>query len=438
MALKERTVSVNFCCQRCCQPLKLHPTFRDLDSQTISELSMPLHPNNDRENRNYLIENFQKQLDESSVMRKIVLPVKFADASSDFMVIDEFSNLPLDSNQTLRVSAALFDIMSDQSDVDHPLCEECTDNLLDQMDQQLRIAEEECKEYRDFLEHLEMGNEEDDLEKLKTELSSLQTEEADLEAELSHMESKEEEMKKVLKTCEDEWESLQREEEKRWQEYCRVQRQLLQAEDSQRSVNNQLRYAQAQLDKLNKTNVFNATFHIWHNGHFGTINNFRLGRLPTVPVEWPEINAAWGQTVLLLHSLAKKINLTFERYRLVPYGNHSYIETLENKSKDLPLYCFGGIRFMLDHKFDLAMVAFLDCLQQFKEKVESGDASFHLPYAMDKGKIIDKSSKSSYSIKVQFNSEEQWTKALKFMLTNLKWALAWVSTQFHDNNQSQF
>ena len=30
-------------------------------------------------------------------------------------------------------------------------------------------------------------------------------------------------------------------------------------------------------------------------------------------VEWSEINAAWGQTVLLLHSLAKKMNLTFQR-----------------------------------------------------------------------------------------------------------------------------
>ena len=32
--------------------------------------------------------------------------------------------------------------------------------------------------------------------------------------------------------------------------------------------------------------------------------------------------------------------------------------------------------------------------------------------------------------RIQFNSEEQWTKALKFMLTNLKWGLAWVSSQF--------
>lgn len=32
--------------------------------------------------------------------------------------------------------------------------------------------------------------------------------------------------------------------------------------------------------------------------------------------------------------------------------------------------------------------------------------------------------------RIQFNSEEQWTKALKYMLTNLKWGLAWVSSQF--------
>lgn len=32
--------------------------------------------------------------------------------------------------------------------------------------------------------------------------------------------------------------------------------------------------------------------------------------------------------------------------------------------------------------------------------------------------------------RIQFNSEEQWTKALKFVLTNLKWGLAWVSSLF--------
>lgn len=38
-----------------------------------------------------------------------------------------------------------------------------------------------------------------------------------------------------------------------------------------------------------------------------------------------------------------------------------------------------------------------------------------------------------FVFRIQFNSEEQWTKALKFLLTNLKWGLAWVSAQFTED-----
>jgi beclin 1 len=58
----------------------------------------------------------------------------------------------------------------------------------------------------------------------------------------------------------------------------------MELDDQRHSVNLQLKHAQSQLEKLKKTNVFNSTFHIWHSGHFGTINGFRLGRLPGVPV----------------------------------------------------------------------------------------------------------------------------------------------------------
>ena len=45
------------------------------------------------------------------------------------------------------------------------------------------------------------------------------------------------------------------------------------------------------------------------------------------------------------------------------------------------------------------MVAFLDCLQQFKEQVEKGENPFLLPYRINNGKIEDPSTGSSYSIK---------------------------------------
>jgi beclin 1 len=31
-------------------------------------------------------------------------------------------------------------------------------------------------------------------------------------------------------------------------------------------------------------------------------------------VEWAEINAAWGQALLLLYTIARKLDYTFEKY----------------------------------------------------------------------------------------------------------------------------
>ena len=56
---------------------------------------------------------------------------------------------------------------------------------------------------------------------------------------------------------------------------------------------------------------------------------------------------------------------------------------------------------MWNTKFDLAMVAFLDCLQQLAEEVNRQDRNYSIPYKMDKGKIEDKSNKS-YSVKYVF------------------------------------
>jgi beclin 1 len=37
------------------------------------------------------------------------------------------------------------------------------------------------------------------------------------------------------------------------------------------------------------------------------------------------------------------------------------------------------------------------------------------------------------SIRIHLNTEEQWTRALKFMLISLKWSLSWASIRYrHD------
>ncbi len=68
-----------------------------------------------------------------------------------------------------------------------------------------------------------------------------------------------------------------------------------------------------QIERLKRTNVYNDVFHIWHRGPFGTIAGFRLGKTPTHPVDWDEMNAAWGHAVLLLHTLAQVTLFTVSR-----------------------------------------------------------------------------------------------------------------------------
>jgi len=427
----KETTHVSFVCQRCYQPLKMENSIYSLSSDTRKELesSLYLHSKVVETQQHSLQEkgnnDWFKDFPSTNITRKIIPSVKSDD------LLEQDPNVECLSYK-VKLSTELFDIMSGASDIDHPICEECTDNLLDLLNDKLVSTENELEGYKNLLVKLESKDYMNDslldleIERLEAEQSALMKD--ILETETSH--SKLIEERQTMKERES---NLKLQEEKHWREYCKHQKSLLDFEDEQLSVHNQLQYSQSQLEKLRKTNVFNSTFHIWHKGHFGTINNFRLGRLPTVPVEWPEINAAWGQTVLLLSSLAKKIGLTFQHYRLVPYGNQSYVEWIDDKSKDLPLYCSGGVRFFWDTKFDQAMVAFLDCLQQFKEEVEKGESKFYLPYRMEKGKIYDSTGSGNYSVKIQFNSEEHWTKALKFMLTNLKWGLAWVSSKFTED-----
>ncbi|KAH8306354.1 hypothetical protein KR018_008753 [Drosophila ironensis] len=412
--------AVSFACQRCMQPIVLDEQLEKISVHAMAELSLPIYGDNG---------NTLDPQDASS-FDHFVPPYRLSDSinGTGFMLVSDGRDSKKMS-AAFKLKAELFDCLSSNSEIDHPLCEECADSMLEIMDRELRIAEDEWDVYKAYLDELEQQREAPNVEALDKELEELKRSEQQLLSELGQLKREEQQLNEAIAQEEVEREQLHEQEESYWREYTKHRRELMLTEDDKRSLESQIAYSRQQLDKLRDTNIFNITFHIWHAGHFGTINNFRLGRLPSVSVDWSEINAAWGQTVLLLSALARKIGLTFERYRVVPFGNHSYVEVL-GENRELPLYGSGGFKFFWDTKFDAAMVAFLDCLTQFQKEVEKRDTEFLLPYKMEKGKIIDPSTGNSYSIKIQFNSEEQWTKALKFMLTNLKWGLAWVSSQF--------
>lgn len=196
-----------------------------------------------------------------------------------FQVISDGKEIEIDSlNQSLKMKAELFDTLTSNSDVDHPLCDECTDSLLELIEQQLKMAESEWNDYNNYLKKLELTDDVPDIGALEKELKDLTVEEERLLVDLKGLKKEEETIKDTIKTQEEEKKRLAVEEEKYWREYTKHRRELITAEDEYRSLECQLAYAKSQLEKLKSTNVFNVTFHIWHSGHFGTINNFRLGK----------------------------------------------------------------------------------------------------------------------------------------------------------------
>jgi beclin 1 len=215
------------------------------------------------------------------------------------------------------------------------------------------------------------------------------------------------------------------------------------------------------LEKLERTNVYNDAFCIGHDGVFGTINGLRLGRIagvavrllfrlffsPSPPlirgqVDWAEINAAWGQTVLLLQTMARRLDFTFEKFvictrpqhtmltttrswRLVPMGSFSRIERTSGDKASYELHGSGDLalgRLLHNRRFDFGMVAFLDCLRQLAAHVRAQDGAVELPHGIAKDRIGD------MSIKLQFNQEENWTRALRHVLLALKILLKWTTS----------
>ena len=69
-------------------------------------------------------------------------------------------------------------------------------------------------------------------------------------------------------------------------------------------------------------------------------------------------------------------------------------------------------------------------MQEFSDWIISQDSTFEVAYAIDQDKV------ANLTVRLQFNSDAKWTKALKFMLTNLKYCVNWViRKQLHSVTQ---
>ncbi|KAB1219611.1 Beclin-1-like protein [Morella rubra] len=314
------------------------------------------------------------------------------------------SNGPLQPNNsgfhsTITVLKRAFEIATTQTQVEQPLCLECMRVLSDKLDKEVEDVNRDIEAYEACLKRLEgetrvVLTEADFLkEKLKIE-----EEERKLEAAIEETEKQKTEVNAELKELESKSSRFNELEERYWHEFNNFQFQLISHQEERDAILARIEVSQAHLELLKRTNVLNDAFPICQEGEFGTINNFRLGRLPKVP-------------------------LFRYRIKIIPMGSYPRIMDSSNNTYEL----FGPVNLFWSTRYDRAMTLFATCLKDFAEFAHSKDIEnnippdkqFKLPYKIENDRV------GTYSITQSFNKQENWTKALKYTLCNLKWALFW-------------
>jgi beclin 1 len=357
----------------------------------------------------------------------------------------------------------LFEILSARSDIDHPVCVECTELLLEELQKKLETTTRERDAYVAFLKEAQSNAPTDEELRAREEtLEKARVAEGAAREELRQLEQEKESLDKELLALEEESRQLDAEEEAFWRERNAFASRLADFQNERDSINSKFDHDSRQLEKLQRSNVYNDTFCISHDGTFATINGLRLGRLSSKPVDWPEINAAWGHALLLLVTVADKLGYRFEGYEPQPMGSTSRIIRYDQPSPSssrlgrggdardassnsnatagrtapppppkrhvLELFSSGdmplGLTFM-HRKFDNAMTAFLELVRQLGAHVQAQTAAegtpLSLPYRIEGDKIGD------VSIKLGIAQDDGWTKACKLTLTCCKFLLAHAS-----------
>ncbi|PFH33844.1 hypothetical protein BESB_080600 [Besnoitia besnoiti] len=226
-----------------------------------------------------------------------------------------------------------------------------------------------------------------------------------------------------------------------WFQSSAQQDQVAQQEEATAAMLRERDYVRSQVRRLKQLNVMNDAFHIWTDGALPSINSCRVGRLasPAGP-SWTEINTGWGHMCLLLDVLFRKVYVHPTHYRLLPRGPYS---CLIRRKDDTVLPLQGGTSetglsrfFYSNRRFDAATAAFLECVQELYEALvhfarqpwppyASPDLQTpleppELPFAIDGDRV------GGLSVRLQLSQDERWSKAVKYLLIDLKWLLGYV------------
>ncbi|KAJ1632870.1 autophagy protein Apg6-domain-containing protein [Pavlovales sp. CCMP2436] len=255
-------------------------------------------------------------------------------------------------------------------------------------------------------------------------------EEGAVERELADLLAQQLQVRAALATLAAERAELDAQADELWQRANCAQLAAIERADGELHNAQLLAHCNRELRRLKATSVLDDVFDIWFEGAFGTVNGLRLGRLPAEQVEWAEINAALGHAALLVDTLAAAHHLRLPKHTLHIMGSFTKIAHNDEPKALLELHGSGSLqlgRIFSGTRFDRALCMFLQCVGALvaHARRSASDSLGEAPYRIEEDRIGTPG--KMLSIRLQFNQDELWTRALKYMLTDLKWLLAWSS-----------
>lgn len=285
------------------------------------------------------------------------------------------------------------------------ICPHCTEELETNLDEKLRILENQLKSQEILIKSskitLHKDSTKDSYEELQKTLNSLLDEENIFQIELERL------YKEQLE--------LEEEEKKYWELYHKVYAKT----NSKISVSNFVKRSKSFIKneevRLNDRPCTYFKFSVVPKGQLYEtsviLNELILARHKNPPTPWDEINSGLGQAMLLLKIISKMYNINIVVYKLLPMGRFSKIEIISTGQKFNFYYSDekGGYE-----SFNNGLKYFLKCVNQVKNSLCRIYPQLIFDYRIDEDNGVIGSDKIIYQDTIE------WSNALKRLMHTLK------------------
>lgn len=318
----------------------------------------------------------------------------------------------------------LLDRTMDTYDIDLPVCYECSFDLHEQIVCDIENVDDDIEKYEKALAKIEKEEIQQHLIHMDEVLRRTRVSYNHYHKELEEtLEARRWLCYNIEKLIEGE-KTLSKIDKRFWKKFGNWKIASNQYNEEIGSIQNELDKSQEKLYIMRNTNVWNDLFHIWADGHFGTVNDLRLGIRCFGNVfesSTNEVSSALGLVALLISFMAEKLNAPNGCIKFL--GSLSSIE--DEAGEEYPLHMENiNKSFMTSSevkKFDRGILTLVKYVKRLSDIVVSLDPNYHLPIPMTENGDV-----GSYLPRRKKNTEEDWTHAMKQFLINVKHLFDWV------------